>query len=106
MNPYHRLNSRLGDIFDQYVLENPRFAARIPRGAEVIFEVEGQAGFNSWQRSIWEINHEKGCPVVLVTMPKPTSRSVGARPFRPRMKKIATVPAPRPARTGGSGGRS
>ncbi len=86
MNRYHRMNNVIGNVFDRYVLENPRFAARIPRGAEVIFEVEGQAEFNAWRRSIWEINHEKGRPVVVVTMPR--LKSVQARPSRLRMRKI------------------
>ena len=86
MTPYQRLNAELGGEFDRYVLEHPTFAARIPVGAEVILQLEGNRGFNRWQMRVWKTNHEQGRPVVVVTIGK--LRPARSRLVAPRVEKI------------------
>ena len=47
MIAYQQLNAELGSEFDRYVVEHPAFAARIPRGAEVVLQLAGDPGFNA-----------------------------------------------------------
>ncbi len=56
---FERLNSVLGYEFDRYVMEHPEFAERIPLGANVILQLEGEDAFNKWARSISERNRAK-----------------------------------------------
>ena len=59
MNEFHRLHMDLLGEFDRYVLENPGFAARIPYGATIILQLEGNDAYNRWSRSIAERNRAK-----------------------------------------------
>ena len=43
---FERLNSVLGYEFDRYVMEHPDFAEKIPPGAIVVLQVEGEDDFN------------------------------------------------------------
>jgi hypothetical protein len=45
--------------FDRYVLENPGFAARIPYGATVVLQLDGNDAYNRWSRGIAERNRAK-----------------------------------------------
>jgi hypothetical protein len=86
---YQQLNAELGSEFDRYVVEHPAFAARIPPGAEVVLQLAGNPGFNAWQKRVCRMNHEKGRPVVVVTIGKlKPSRS---RVVAPRLKVIAAA---------------
>ena len=53
---FHRLHMDLLGEFNRYVLENPGFAARIPYGATIILQLEGNDAYNRWSRSIAEGN--------------------------------------------------
>ena len=57
--------------FEKYVLENPGFAARIPKDATVVLQVKGDEAFNRWSRRIAQ-KHTKteGGPIVIVTIRK------------------------------------
>ena len=82
MDAYVRLNTTLGLEFDHYVVEHPAFAARIPLGAEVVLQLRNNPGFNAWARRMAKRNHEKGRPVVVVTIGRlrpPRSRLVAPR---------------------------
>jgi len=59
VNEFHRLHMDLLGEFDRYVLENPGFAARIPYGATIILQLEGNDAYNRWSRSIAERNRAK-----------------------------------------------
>jgi hypothetical protein len=89
MTNYRHLNSILGEEFDRYVMEHPAFAARIPRGAEVVLQLADNPGFSSWQRRVWKQNHEPGRAVVLVTVRK--LRPERSRLVAPRLRKIAAA---------------
>jgi len=79
---FERLNSVLGCEFDRYVMEHPDFAEKIPLGATVVLQMEGEDDFNKWARSISERNRSKGKdekgPVLYV-------RIKGLRPPRSRL---------------------
>jgi hypothetical protein len=56
---FHRLHMDLLGEFDRYVLENPGFAARIPYGATVVLQLDGNDAYNRWSRGIAERNRAK-----------------------------------------------
>jgi hypothetical protein len=47
MNVYEKRNAMLGVEFDRYVRDHPSFAARIPRGAQIILQIPGDTKFNT-----------------------------------------------------------
>ena len=59
MKDFNRLHMDLLGEFDRYVLDNPGFAARIPYGASVILQLEGNDEYNRWSRNIAERNRAK-----------------------------------------------
>ena len=59
MTKFERLNSVLGYEFDRYVMEHPGFAEKIPLGATVILQLEGNDAYNRWSRRIAEKNRSK-----------------------------------------------
>jgi len=61
---FERLNSVLGYEFDRYVMEHPDFAEKIPLGATVVLQMEGEDAFNKWARTIAE---RKDGPVNILT---------------------------------------
>ncbi len=82
MNTYERQNAMLGLEFNRYVLEHPAFAARIPRGAQVVLQLAKDPQFNTWARRLAKRQREPGQPVVVVTIEKvqpPKSRLVSPR---------------------------
>lgn len=68
MNVYERRNAILGVEFDRYVRDHPAFAARIPRGAQVVLQLPDDPKFNAWARRLAKQQREAGQPVVLVTI--------------------------------------
>ncbi len=52
--------------FDRYVLEHPEFAAKIPRNAQVVLQVEGDEEYNRWSRELAEKQREPGQTVVYI----------------------------------------
>ncbi len=68
MNVHERRNAILGVEFDRYVLDHPAFAARIPRGAQVVLQLHDDPKFNVWARRVANLQRESGQPVVLVTI--------------------------------------
>jgi len=83
MKDFNRLHMDLLGEFDQYVLDNPGFAARIPCGATVVLQLEDNDEYNRWSRGIAERNRardrkDKDRPILYV-------RVKGLRPPRPRL---------------------
>ena len=64
------LNAELGAEFDRYVMNHPTFAARIPRGAQVILQLSGNPRFNAWVRRLARRQRQAGQPVVIVRIGK------------------------------------
>ncbi|MEI8188909.1 MAG: DUF5647 family protein [candidate division NC10 bacterium] len=82
MNVYEKRNAMLGVAFDRYVLDHPSFAARIPRGAQIILQIPGDTKFNAWARRLADRQREAGQPVVQVVVERlqaPKSRLVSPR---------------------------
>jgi hypothetical protein len=63
---FERLNSVLGYEFDRYVMEHPDFAEKIPLGATVVLQLEGEDAFNKWARSIAELHRGKDESILFV----------------------------------------
>ena len=59
LKDFNRLHMDLLGEFNRYVLDNSRFAARIPYGATVILQLEGNDAYNRWSRNIAEKNRSK-----------------------------------------------
>jgi hypothetical protein len=56
---FERLHSVLGCEFDRYVMEHPDFAEKIPLGANIILQLDGNDAYNRWSRKITENNRAK-----------------------------------------------
>ena len=63
---FERLNSVLGCEFDRYIMEHPDFAEKIPLGAIVVLQLEGEDAFNKWARKIAELHRGKDEPILYV----------------------------------------
>jgi len=82
MNVYEKRNAMLGVEFDRYVRDHPAFAARIPRGAQIVLQIPGDTKFNAWARRLADRQREADQPVVHVLVERllaPKSRLVSPR---------------------------
>ena len=82
MNVHERRNAILGVEFDRYVRDHPAFAARIPRGAQVILQLPDDPQFNAWARRLAKRQRERAQAVVFVTIGRvqpPKSRLISPR---------------------------
>ena len=82
MNVYEKRNAILGVEFDRYVRDHPSFAARIPRGAQIVLQLPDDPRFNAWARRLARRQRESGQPVVLVTIARvqpPKSRLISPK---------------------------
>ncbi len=98
MNTHGRRNAILGVEFDRYVRDHPAFAARIPRGAQIVLQLPGDPKFNAWARRLAARQRERGKAMVLVTIARvqpPKSRLVGPRCTFERPDRSATDTKPR-----------
>jgi hypothetical protein len=68
MNKFEWKNSILGKEFDQYVLDHPAFAQKIPRKAVIALQLEGDEEFNKWSRQLAEEQAEEGQPIIYVNI--------------------------------------
>ena len=66
--------------FDRYVMEHPEFAARIPRNAQIILQVEGDVEYNEWSKQLAEKQREPGQSCVYVKVK-------GLKPAKSRLIK-------------------
>ncbi|MBI4609222.1 MAG: hypothetical protein HY726_09445 [Candidatus Rokubacteria bacterium] len=67
--------------FQKYVLTHPETAARIPHGAVVVMQVEGNKQFNQWSWKVGQRHAKEGHPLVCVTVKK-----IG--PVRSRIERL------------------
>ena len=63
---FWRLQRTLAFEFSKYVLAHPNIDAKIPEGAQVVFQLAGEARFNAVSRRSAAAQHDKGQPVVFV----------------------------------------
>lgn len=75
--------------FDRYVMEHPNFAAKIPRNAQVVLQVESDEEYNAWSRKLAERQREPKQPVVYV-------RIKGLKPARSRLVRPTLGESPSP----------
>jgi hypothetical protein len=61
-------------------MEHPEFAAKIPRNAQIILQLEGNSEYNDWIKEVAESQIEKGQPIVYVCIKE-------LKPVRSRLKK-------------------
>jgi len=66
MTWFEELNAEVGAEFDRYAVEHPAFAAKIPRGAQVVLQLPNQARFNAWLRRLARKQRQCGQPRVIV----------------------------------------
>jgi hypothetical protein len=67
--------------FEKYVLAHPETTTRIPQGAVIAMQVEGDKRFNQWSRKVGERHAKEGQPLVCVTIKK-----IG--PVRSRIERL------------------
>lgn len=65
---------------DRYVVEHPEFAVKIPRNAQIVFQVEGDEEYNKWTRQLADRQREPGQRVVYVKVK-------GLKPAKSRLLK-------------------
>ena len=74
--------------FNQYLFDHPEFLKRVPQGAVIVLQLEGDEEYNRWSRRAAHKTQEEGQPLAFVEIRKlaPTrSRLVG-----PRVRLAAT----------------
>jgi hypothetical protein len=67
--------------FNRYVREHPDFAERIPDGALVILQLDGDDEFNAWARQLAEVRQAESSSLVFVKIKKLT-------PLRSRIEQL------------------
>jgi hypothetical protein len=70
MTKFQLWNADLVGEFDRYVRDHPGFAAKIPRGAQIVLQLPDQPKFNAWVRRLARNQRETGQPVVVVEIRK------------------------------------
>jgi hypothetical protein len=76
-----QINGMLLSEFERYVMEHLQWAEQIPKGAQVIFLVEGDDEFNQWSKERGSAQVEDGQPVMYVKIK-------GLEPVRSRIKGL------------------
>ena len=69
-NELFEKNVTLSMEFSRYVIENPEFAEKIPKGAQVVLLPQYDPGFCRENLKLAELHREKGQPVVYVKVEK------------------------------------
>jgi len=70
MTAYSKLTALLSSEFNRYLIEHGEVAEMVPKGALVIFQIEGETSFNKWSREMSRRNREKGQMLVYVRVKK------------------------------------
>ena len=86
-NVLEKKHTTLMTEFDRYVMEHPKFAAKIPHNAQVVLQIEGDKHYNIWSRNLAEKQREPEQPVVYVCVQ-------GLRPARSRIIRPTLAEAP------------
>ena len=70
MGWFEERNAELVGEFDRYVMEHPAFAAKIPRGAQIVLQLPDDPKFNAWLRRLARKQRQPGQPAVVVHIGK------------------------------------
>ncbi len=89
MDILEKKNAILMTEFDRYVMEHPKFAAKIPRNAQMALQVEGDEDYNAWSQRMAERQREPGQPVIYIHIK-------GLKPARSRLIRPTLGESPRP----------
>ncbi|HEV8711741.1 MAG TPA: DUF5647 family protein [Candidatus Binatia bacterium] len=74
--------------FNQYLFDHPEFLKRVPQGAVIVLQLEGDEEYNRWSRRMAHKTQEEEQPLAFVEIRKlapARSRLVG-----PRLRLAAT----------------
>ena len=79
-NKFWELQRTIGFEFSKYVLAHPEIDEQIPNGAEVVFQLADNPGFNDWSLQVARAQREPDQPMVIVKIkgliPVPPSRLI------------------------------
>ncbi|MCF6149877.1 MAG: hypothetical protein E3K37_14585 [Candidatus Kuenenia sp.] len=75
MNKYAEFLTMVSTEFHRYLMENQKFTDKIPANALIIFQVEGEEGFNNWHKETSLKNRETDQPVIYIYVKKWMNRS-------------------------------
>jgi len=78
MDILEKKHTMLMTEFDRYIVEHPKVAAKIPRNAPVILQIEDDEQYNTWSRKLAEQQREPAQAVVYVHIQ-------GLKPARSRL---------------------
>lgn len=70
MNKYAEFLAMVSTEFRRYLMENEEFADKIPANALIIFQIEGEEGFNNWHKETSLKNRETDQPVIYIYVKK------------------------------------
>ena len=70
MKNYIDFLTMLSTEFHRYLMENEEHAKDLPANALVVFQVEGETGFNRWHKETSLRNREEGQPISYVHVRK------------------------------------
>jgi len=70
MSNYNNFLAMVATEFHRYTMEHEEFADKIPANALIIFQVEGEEGFNNWHKEMSLRNREPDQPVIYVCVKK------------------------------------
>ncbi|MFQ5796567.1 MAG: DUF5647 family protein [Candidatus Bipolaricaulia bacterium] len=82
MNRMEELNTKLIQLFHEYLQERPELLDQIPDDAVLVMQLHGDEVFNRWSRKISEEEGQEGWPVVYVEIA-----------LKPQGAKVLTVQA-------------
>lgn len=69
-NKYAEFLAMVLTEFHRHLMENQEFADKIPANALIIFQVEGEEGFNNWHKETSLKNRETDQPVIYIYVKK------------------------------------
>ena len=70
MNKYAEFLAMVSTEFHRYLMENEEFADKIPANALIVFQIEGEEGFNNWHKETSLKNRETDQPVIYIYVKK------------------------------------
>jgi hypothetical protein len=73
--------------FNQYLFDHPEFLERIPQGAVVVLQLEGDEVYNRWSRRVAQKTREKNQPLAFIEIRQ--LAPARSRLVRPRLRLAA-----------------
>ncbi len=70
MKEYSKLAVLISSEFSRYIMEHEDISEKIPLNALIVFQINGEEGFNKWSKEIAERNKEVNQSVIYVNVKK------------------------------------